>query len=371
VVLKLHFLNKKNKIKNKKTERKEEENFFLNYIFLTRFFCFCFLTKKKKTENMIEPEDMLSTAKLWAYLEHRSPHRNKVTLMKMDALRSGQAFVGQNLDRRWAWNPNDLRPVVCAGLSDYAFDQEIFRRYSSSGDVEKKVKLWVVTNCTAAAMPSFGSTLLSLPIGLTNDCHDTAMHPVLGDAGALKRVFDKVYPGGPSQSIADQVTPSSSSVSSERKRSLCYGNFSTQTCPEERGPLAARIAGCSWVTKDAGDYSSDGRNHYLRQLATHQFVLAPRGNGIDTHRIWEAIYMGAVPVVRFVPEMHRQWRDVDRLPILFVDDWSQLTEDFLRNSPSAKSALALQREPGAVARCGLRYWCERVDRTIEDCQIFF
>jgi len=31
---------------------------------------------------------------------------------------------------------------------------------------------------------------------------------------------------------------------------------------------------------------------YLRDLARHRFVLCPPGNGLDTHRTWEALLMG-------------------------------------------------------------------------------
>ena len=30
-------------------------------------------------------------------------------------------------------------------------------------------------------------------------------------------------------------------------------------------------------------------------------VAAPRGNGLDTHRLWEALYLGCVPIVQAGP----------------------------------------------------------------------
>lgn len=36
---------------------------------------------------------------------------------------------------------------------------------------------------------------------------------------------------------------------------------------------------------------------YLRDLANHKFCLCIRGNGIDTHRFWESLYLGVIPVV--------------------------------------------------------------------------
>ncbi len=37
--------------------------------------------------------------------------------------------------------------------------------------------------------------------------------------------------------------------------------------------------------------------HYSR-LSEYKFWICPRGNGLDTHRAWEALYVGAVPVIK-------------------------------------------------------------------------
>eukprot|EP00965_Chrysotila_dentata_P239975 6203413-Pleurochrysis_carterae.AAC.2 len=37
---------------------------------------------------------------------------------------------------------------------------------------------------------------------------------------------------------------------------------------------------------------------YLEELGRYHFVLAPRGNGIDTHRLWEALLVGTIPIVK-------------------------------------------------------------------------
>lgn len=36
---------------------------------------------------------------------------------------------------------------------------------------------------------------------------------------------------------------------------------------------------------------------YLVELSQHYFCLCVRGNGIDTHRFWEALYLGVIPVI--------------------------------------------------------------------------
>ena len=35
---------------------------------------------------------------------------------------------------------------------------------------------------------------------------------------------------------------------------------------------------------------------YLDSLIRYKYVLCPEGNGIDTHRFWETIYAGSIPV---------------------------------------------------------------------------
>jgi len=37
---------------------------------------------------------------------------------------------------------------------------------------------------------------------------------------------------------------------------------------------------------------------YSRLASEYSYIAAPRGNGIDTHRLWETLYRGAIPVVR-------------------------------------------------------------------------
>jgi len=54
---------------------------------------------------------------------------------------------------------------------------------------------------------------------------------------------------------------------------------------------------------------------YSRIVSSFKFVLALRGNGIDTHRFWETLYRGSVPVVQV-----STWsRSIANLGIPFVE----------------------------------------------------
>ena len=50
---------------------------------------------------------------------------------------------------------------------------------------------------------------------------------------------------------------------------------------------------------------------------------APWGNGIDTHRFWEALYLGSCPIT----VKHKNYSDFKNLPN-FLNDYSELNYPF-------------------------------------------
>ena len=40
------------------------------------------------------------------------------------------------------------------------------------------------------------------------------------------------------------------------------------------------------------------KSDFLSELNNYKFVIAPFGNGLDTHRVWEAIYSNSIPIVK-------------------------------------------------------------------------
>jgi len=131
------------------------------------------------------------------------------------------------------------------------------------------------------------------------------------------------------------ITPKAKDLSAlntrkERSR-LLYVNFRPSTYPSERmlalEHMVALSKICSDVTIAKQDHNQTVVGRYLDELISHKFCLCPRGNGIDTHRLWEALYCRTVPIVRY-ERAHRNFLD---LPILFVDDWNQVTEEYLHS----------------------------------------
>ncbi len=132
-----------------------------------------------------------------------------------------------------------------------------------------------------------------------------------------------------------------------------YVNFRPDTNPQVRRPVYERFQRLSsedWVTfHPPAEHGDNGA--YLDALLTHRFVLSPPGNGIDTHRMWEALYAGAIPIVLRSPVM----RAFTVLPILFVDDYSEITPDRLRQEESR-----IRNASWNLDALFLPYWREQV-----------
>ncbi len=109
----------------------------------------------------------------------------------------------------------------------------------------------------------------------------------------------------------------------DSKPVLLYANFSICTHLKERKPLWEKFSKEPYcLAKKNLSYSE-----YLDDLTKSYFVLAPRGVNLDSFRTWEALYMGAIPIVKS-SSLNPVYEE---LPVLIVDTWDEINEDFLRN----------------------------------------
>ena len=128
-----------------------------------------------------------------------------------------------------------------------------------------------------------------------------------------------------------------------------YLNFQVNTNFVERSNLYKIFTGHDWVTHDFPD---NDNNKYHQSLKEATFVLCPWGNGVDTHRLWEALYSGSIPVTK----QHVTYKSVKDLPILFVDDYEDITyellEQFLKN---------LDINKFNIEKLDLNYWIDEIN----------
>jgi hypothetical protein len=189
---------------------------------------------------------------------------------------------------RIVYPPTRSYTLLVVGHSDYPITENIANRHPNA-------KWWCANKQT--------SKVNGLPLGITNDCNDSSIHRIYGNIPMMVEV-----------------------VSSPRTiQNLLYVNFSLNTYPAERVPLMNYLKNNPWVTVEDSVSTMEGRRKYLQSIRNHTFVACPRGNGVDTHRLWETLYMGSIPIV-IRDIAHSDWMD---LPILWIDSWNQVNQEYL------------------------------------------
>lgn len=145
----------------------------------------------------------------------------------------------------------------------------------------------------------------SVPLGITNNTRETQFHPLFGDESHFF------------------AADSESEFPSEFYPRL-YANFTAQNNASVRKPLIdslKTLPSTFEVSHDQPEFTEKGRVRFLSMCRTTNFVLCPEGNGIDTHRLWETLYMGGVPIVKRHPYMNSFF---EILPVVQVAKWTDL-----------------------------------------------
>lgn len=130
--------------------------------------------------------------------------------------------------------------------------------------------------------------LIPIPIGIANEQWPH------GDTKILQYVIDQNY----------------------HKTQLIYANFNIKTNPQNRNYCIKYIS---------SEYIENNVSFeiYLKHTAQSYFTICPLGNGIDSHRIWESLYLKSIPIAENTYNI-RQLKTKYNLPIILIDDWSNL-----------------------------------------------
>ena len=227
---------------------------------------------------MIRIDDIITTD---GYLQFCN--KNNICYIKTDFF-----YIGSQFNWRGEIHPKYVDKVCVVGHSDYPIVEEISSRFD---------KIFCINRCNK------NENTFGLPLGITNDCDDSLLHKIYGNKEIMIEVIN--------QNID--------------KSNLSYMNFNISNYPIERQFVFDKFKNENWVVIGDIGTSLDSRIKFLQDIKSSKFVFCPRGNGVDTHRIWESLYMGSIPIVIY-EETHHLFND---LPILFINDWSEITEEFL------------------------------------------
>jgi len=102
----------------------------------------------------------------------------------------------------------------------------------------------------------------------------------------------------------------------QTKKKFLYLNFNLNT------NYFHRIKTINYAQKVFNIQLVEDKNYqdYLSSLALHQFSISPWGNGIDTHRFWEALYCGTIPITK----SHYIYKTFEGLPMILLPTYKSL-----------------------------------------------
>ena len=132
------------------------------------------------------------------------------------------------------------------------------------------------------------------------------------------------------------------------KTHLLYLNVAVSTYPTER----SQVFNLFYRAPFAYYSPMQSFETYLGDVASSQFVASPRGNGLDTHRFWESLYLGAYPIVKS-SSLDSLYAD---LPVVIIQNWEEVTEEFLKQKQEE-----MQGQNYNLDKLKISYWTQLID----------
>jgi len=103
------------------------------------------------------------------------------------------------------------------------------------------------------------------------------------------------------------------------KKDNIFFNFSVNTHKSKRNKCRSALQNrIKFVTK----YPNQGK--YLTSLGSSKFCICPEGNGNDTHRLWEALYLKTIPIC-----LKTTFSSIiaEDFPLFLIESWESLMLD--------------------------------------------
>jgi len=135
-----------------------------------------------------------------------------------------------------------------------------------------------------------------------------------------------------------------------KKENKLYINLQKNTNLKERDFIYESFQDKDWVIQKEPNLTIE---KYLNDLNIYKFVLCPWGNGFDTHRFWEVLYSGSIPVTKY----HTTYSSYKHLPIIFVEDFSKISLDFLVKKSNEIDLSNLQE-------LNFKYWRSKIFNSV-------
>lgn len=99
------------------------------------------------------------------------------------------------------------------------------------------------------------------------------------------------------------------------------------------------------------------RTGMWKEMSKHKFIVSPRGRGPDTHRVWEVLALGSVPLVSNQP--HTKLLKDHGLPHIELSDaeWGNLNSEEVKEK---MRQVTEQKQDGMPEPLYLEYWVNKI-----------
>ena len=107
------------------------------------------------------------------------------------------------------------------------------------------------------------------------------------------------------------------------KPNFIYFNFKINTNTLKRKKCYDII-----ISKNIPNLPNTHYLNYLDILSSYKFAICPEGNGLDTHRFYECLYLKVIPIClkNNITEYYS-----NNFPIVLLDDWNDIDENMLKS----------------------------------------
>lgn len=254
--------------------------------------------QNNEIKNVIFPEEKISNSSIFDIVYNDIIFNNYISGDFFSKLSNNKTifYVKTDYLDNQAWTVTKNYTVLITHNSDYEIGSSKFSKFLQCG----KFKYWFAQN------PIINEPrLFTLPIGLMNkEWHNYPRFNLM-----MEEKKKNIKP-------TKLLLLSFSIKNNEDKRQQCSSSFINKTYATNN------------VVYEIKNFIGDVKEYdrmFFNIMLDHLFIACPEGNGIDTHRFWETLYMGRYPVV-----LHNRVNDAfSDLPVLILNKWEDFEKEYL------------------------------------------
>lgn len=120
-----------------------------------------------------------------------------------------------------------------------------------------------------------------------------------------------------------------------------------------RGSLRGKLNNCKHINKLNKRVNSV--KDFYDLASTYKFIISVKGLGIDCHRTWEALLLGAIVITNHTP-LDVLYTD---LPVIIIDNWDELL-DYNNLKKWENQVGHLTNKENILEKMKIKYWLNRV-----------